>query len=76
MRSAPDWRARRVCAAELGGVARVLGDFDDGAAGAFRFAFQVGQVRRFELVALLEEQLGVLVGLGLLRLQCLVVERG
>ena len=56
-----------------GGVARVLGDFDDGAAGAFHFALQVGQVRRLELVATLEEQLGVLVGLGLLRLQGLVV---
>ncbi len=54
----------------------VLGDFDDGAAGAFHFALQVGQVRSLELVAALEEQLGVLVGLGLLRLQRLVVERG
>jgi hypothetical protein len=59
----------------LGWVAQMLGDFDDGAAGAFHFALQVGQVRSLELVAALEEQLGVLVGLGLLRLQGLVVER-
>ena len=59
----------------LGWVARCLLDLDDGAAGAFHFAFQVGQVRSLELVAALEEQLGVLVGLGLLRLQRLVVER-
>ena len=75
MRSAPECRASRVCGGGLGWVAEVLGDFDDGAAGVLHFAFQVGQVRSFELVAAFEEQLGVLVGLGLLRLQRLVVER-
>ena len=74
MRSAPECRASRVAAADLAGLREVLGDFDDGAAGALHFAFQVGQVRSFELVAAFEEQLGVLVGLGLLRLQRLVVE--
>ena len=54
---------------------QVLGDFDDGAAGALHFAFQVGQVRSLELVAAFEEQLGVLVGLGLCAFKRLVVER-
>jgi len=52
----------------------VLRDLDDSGAGALRFAFEVCQVRRLELVAAFEEQLGVLVWLGLLRLQGLVVE--
>jgi len=63
------------CSGRAGRVAQVLGDLDDRAAGALNLALQVGQVRRFELVATLEEQLGVLVGLGSLRLQRLVVER-
>jgi hypothetical protein len=62
------------------GFALVLRDLDH-LAGQGELLLEFGEVRGLELVAALEEQLGVLVGLGFLRLQgrvaeCCLVERG